>query len=58
MLVIYCLKDTSFLTGSHGMPELISIAVTIALHLRLRKMLLSICAGTVCYTLLIHFVFI
>lgn len=58
MLVIYCLKDVSILQGSHGLPELISIAVTVALHLWKRQMLLSIAGGTICYMLLLHFVFV
>lgn len=33
MLIIYCLKDVSVLHGSHGIPELISIAVTAGIHL-------------------------
>ncbi len=57
MLVIYCLKNVSFLTGNHAIPELIAVAVTAGLHLWKRKMLLSIAGGTVCYMLLIQFVF-
>ena len=45
------------LTGSHGIPELISVAVVIALHLWKRQMLLSIAGGTVCYMLLVQLVF-
>lgn len=58
MLVIYCLKDVSLLTGSHALPELIAIAVTVGLHLWKRQMLLSIAGGTVCYMLLVQFVFL
>ncbi len=58
MLVIYCLKNVDVMQGAHGLPELIAIAVTAALHLWQRKMLLSIAGGTVCYMLLIHFVFV
>lgn len=57
MLVVYCLKDVNVLSGSHGLPELISIIVTGALHIWKRQMLLSIAGGTVCYMLLVHFVF-
>ena len=57
MLVVYCLKNVSILTGSHGLPELLGILVTAALHLWKRQMLLSIAGGTVCYMLLIQFVF-
>lgn len=57
MLVIYCLKDVSLLGGSHGIPEAIAIIAVIALHLWKRNMLLSIAGGTVCYMLLVQFVF-
>jgi len=57
LLVIYCLKNVSLLTGSHGLPELIAIAVVVMLHLWKRQMLLSIAAGTVCYMLLVQLVF-
>jgi branched-subunit amino acid transport protein AzlD len=54
MLVIYCLKNVSFLSGTHGIPELIAIVVTVVLHKWKRQMLLSIAGGTVCYMLLLH----
>lgn len=57
MLVVYCLKNVSLFTGSHGLPELIAIAVTVVLHLWKRQMLLSIAGGTVCYMLLVQLVF-
>lgn len=57
LLVIYSLKDVNILAGSHGLPELISIAMVILLHLWKRQMLLSIAGGTVCYMLLVQFVF-
>ena len=57
MLVVYCLKDVSILTGSHGLPELMAILITIGLHLWRRQTLLSIAVGTISYMLLIQFVF-
>ncbi len=57
MLVIYCLKDVSFVSGSRGIPELIAIAATAALHLWKRQMLLSIAGGTACYMLLLNLFF-
>jgi len=57
LLVVYSLKDTQILTGSHGLPELISIVLVVLLHLWKRQMLLSIAAGTICYMLLVQFVF-
>jgi branched-subunit amino acid transport protein AzlD len=55
MLVIYCLKNVSLVSGTHGIPELISIIVTIVLHKWKRQMLISIAGGTACYMLLLHF---
>ncbi|MBR6522373.1 MAG: branched-chain amino acid transporter permease [Oscillospiraceae bacterium] len=57
LIVIYCLKNVTLLTGSHGLPEFIAIAVVVLLHLWKRQMLLSIAAGTVCYMLLVQLVF-
>jgi branched-subunit amino acid transport protein AzlD len=54
MLVVYCLKDVSLLSGTHGIPEFIAIVVTVLLHLWKRQMLVSIAGGTVCYMLLLH----
>lgn len=58
LLVIYCLKDVDFLSGSHGLPELIAMAVVTALHFWRRNTLLSIAAGTLCYMALVQFVFV
>lgn len=57
LLVVYSLKGVNVLAGTHGIPELISISVVIALHLWRRQTLLSIAGGTVCYMLLVQFVF-
>lgn len=58
LLVIYCLKDVSWLSGAHGVPELVSIALTAGLHVWRRNTLLSIAAGTVCYMVLVQAVFV
>ncbi len=57
MLVIYCLKNVSFLSAPYGIPELIAIAITAGLHLWKKKMLLSIAGGTITYMLLVQLVF-
>lgn len=57
MLVIYCLKGVDFLGGNHGIPEILAIALVIALHVWKRQMLLSIAAGTVFYMVLVQMVF-
>lgn len=57
LLIVYSLKDVHLLTGSHGLPEMISVLVVILLHTWKRQMLLSIAGGTVCYMLLVQLVF-
>lgn len=57
LLVVYCLKDVSLLSGSHGLPEAIAILAVVLLHLWRGKMLLSIAGGTLCYILLVQLVF-
>ena len=57
MLIVYCLKDTTFLSGTHGLPELAGILMTAVLHLKFRQMLLSIGGGTAVYMVLIQYVF-
>lgn len=57
MLVVYSLKNTPILTGSHGLPELIAGIFVILLHLWKRQMLLSIAGGTILYMVLVQTVF-
>ena len=57
MLVVYCLKDISFLSNPYGLPELIACVVVAALHVWKRNSLLSIGGGTICYMLLVQLVF-
>ena len=57
MLVVYCMKDVSFLTAPYGIPELLGCAAVAALHLWKRNTLLSIGAGTVFYMVLVQLVF-
>lgn len=57
MLVVYCLKNVNPLTGTHGLPELIAILITVGLHLFKRQMLISIAGGTISYMLLVNFIF-
>ena len=56
-LVIFCIKDISFAAAAGWVPYLISIALTAALHWFFKNALLSIAGGTICYMLLVQFVF-
>ena len=57
MLVVYCLKDISFLSPPYGIPELLGCLCVAALHLWKRNTLLSIGGGTLVYMLLVQLVF-
>ena len=57
MLVIYCLKDTSFLAYPHGLPEIIASLFVVVLQIWKRNSLISILSGTIVYMLLIQLVF-
>lgn len=54
LLVVYCLRDVSLLTGNHGVPEAIGIVVTATLHVWKRQMLVSIAGGTLAYMFLVQ----
>ena len=54
VLVIYCLRETSFIEYPFGIPEIIASLLVIVLQLIRRNMYLSIVAGTVCYMILIR----
>ena len=57
LLVIYCLRNVTPFAGSHGIPELLAIALVAALHRWKGQMLLSIAGGTIAYMLLVQLVF-
>ncbi len=56
LLVIYCLKDVSLTSGSHGIPEVVAGAVVVGMQTWKRNAVLSILMGTVVYMILIRFV--
>ena len=57
MLVVYCLRGTSFAAVSNWMPQFIATALVVGLHVWKRNTLLSIIAGTACYMILVQAVF-
>jgi len=57
MLVVYCLKDVSLADTPHGIPEAIGCIIVAALHVWKRNTLLSIGVGTICYMLMVQFIF-
>ena len=57
MLVIYCIKDISFVSLSGFMPMLLGIAAVIGLQIYKHNILLSIALGTVFYMFLVQVIF-
>lgn len=57
MLVVYCLKGISFQSAAGFVPSFVACAVVILLHVWRRNTLVSIVSGTVCYMLMVQFVF-
>lgn len=56
-LVIYCLRNIEIVEGTHGFPELISVALVAVLHLWKKNILISVGLGTICYMVLIQMIF-
>ena len=57
LLVVYCFKGVTWLSGSHGVPELLAAAAVAGLHLWKKNVLLSIAGGTALYMILVQAVF-
>lgn len=53
-LVIYALRNTQVLTGTHGIPELIGVLCAGVLHWIWRNSFISIGAATVLYMVLLR----
>lgn len=58
MLVVYCLKNVSFIKGNYGLPEIISLITVIVLHIWKHNTLLSIISGTIIYMIFVQMIFI
>ncbi|MCJ7856855.1 AzlD domain-containing protein [Lachnospiraceae bacterium NSJ-143] len=56
-LVVYSFKGVSFVSGTHGVPEVLSLLIVAALHLWKRSMLISIASGTIAYMLMVQVIF-
>ncbi len=58
LLVVYCLKNVSFMQSPYGIPEAIAVLCVVILHLWKSNTLLSIGVGTVVYMVLVQGVFL
>jgi branched-subunit amino acid transport protein AzlD len=57
MLVVYCLKDMNFSATVDYLPAIIAGLLVGVLHVWKSNTLLSVISGTVCYMLLVQYVF-
>lgn len=58
MLVVYCFKGVNVFAAPYGIPELISAAFSVGIHVWRRNTLLSVFGGVILYMLLVQFVFV
>lgn len=54
MLVVYCLKNVSFVDAPFALPEIFSCAFVALIHLKFRNPLLSIGGGTALYMFIVQ----
>ena len=57
LLIVYCLRDVSFVSSPHGLPEILSLALVSGTYLWKKNSILSVVIGTVVYMLLVQLVF-
>lgn len=57
LLVVYSLKNISFITAPNGIPEVLALILLVGIHLYKRNFLISIVASTVFYMILVQTVF-
>jgi branched-subunit amino acid transport protein AzlD len=53
-LVIYCLRNINFLASSHGIPELVAVALVFILHSWKKNILLTVLVSTVVYMVMVQ----
>lgn len=57
LLLVYCVSSVDFTRDTHGIPELIGIAIAMLLHFKWRNTLVSIGVSTAIYLVLVNLVF-
>ena len=52
VLVVYCFKDTSFLSSPFGIPHLAASVATVVIHLLFKNSMVSIFSSTIIFMVL------
>ena len=58
MLIVYCLRNVSLSSPSHGIPEFVCVAVAALLHWWKGNTMLSIFTATVLYMFFVQVIFV
>lgn len=56
LLVVYCLRNVSWIHGSHGLPELAALGATLLVFMKTRSMMAPMLAGTAVYMLIVNLI--
>ena len=56
-LLVYCVRNADYLGTSHGLPELLGVAIAMVLHVWKGNTFLSIGLATVAYMIMVQFIF-
>jgi len=58
VLVVYCLRNVNFTHAVNWLPAFIACGITAGLHVWKKNNLLSIGGGTICYMIMIQYLFV
>ena len=58
LLVVFSYKDVAWLSGTHGIPEILATMLIVLLQVYVKNILLTIASGTIFYMFLVQYIFI
>ena len=57
LLIVYCLRDVNIAGASHGLPEIIALAIVVVSYLLKKNTILSVVIGTAAYMVMVQMIF-
>lgn len=58
LLVVFSFKDVEWLSGNHGLPEVLATILVVFLQVYVKNILLTIASGTIFYMFLVQYIFV
>lgn len=58
LLVVFSYKDVAWLSGNHGLPEILATLLIVLLQVYLKNILVTIASGTIFYMFLVQYIFV